>query len=375
MPAPGFLFAASRIHSTPFGYAADELAFVSVRFSSATDGFDSHKAERIVALPRAAQRIASMPGVVGVALAGHAPLLGGTMQQVWKPEVDSGQLSPYYNAVSPEFFAVTGVRILAGRSLGIDDRRGGGGAIVVNSAMAKQFWPGESALGKCLIIGKRSAGCSTVVGIAEDEPMMQLLDTKPQPQYFIPLRAAVDSESTAPGAIIVRTRGDEWRATEAVARSEILRFVPTARISYNSMMGYLEPELRPFRLGATLFTAFGLLALVVAGVGVYGVIAYSFSQRTHELGVRAALGATTADACRLVLGEALRLTALGLAAGIALSLALGRVVSSLLYHTSARDPVVIIGAAVLIAAASVAASIFPAWRAARTDTMAALRSE
>jgi putative ABC transport system permease protein len=369
-----FVRSLQRIHSTPFGYAADELAFATLRFESSA-GFDSHRAERIAAFPRAAERVANVPGVVGVALVQNAPLLAGSMMSVWKPDADSAMRPPYYNSVSPEFFAVSGVRILAGRALSIDDRRGSGGSLVVNTAMANVFWPGESPLGKCVILGKRTDGCSTVVGVSEDEPVMQLLDRKPQPQYFIPMRATVDSESTAPGAIIVRTRAGEWHAADALVRSELHRFAPTAAVTYNPMMKYLESELRPFRLGATIFSAFGLLALLVAGVGVYGVIAYSFSQRTHELGVRAALGATGADTYRLVLGEALRLTAFGVAAGVALSLALGRLVAGLLYNTSANDPTVIVAAAVLLSAAGLAASLLPAWRASRSDPMEALRSE
>lgn len=369
-----FVRSLQRIHSTPFGYAADELAFATIRFEG-TDGFGAHKAERIAAFPRAAERVASAPGVVSVAFAATAPLLGGTMTGVWKPDVDSAMPSPYYNSVSPEFFSVTGVRILTGRALSVDDRRGAGGALVVNATMAKLFWPGESPLGKCVILMTRTAGCSTVVGMSEDEPVMQLLERKPQPLYFVPLRAPVDSESVAPGAIIVRTRAGEWRAAEAVVRSELHRFAPTATVSYNSMMKSLEPELRPFRLGATLFSAFGLLALVVAAVGVYGVIAYSFSLRTHELGVRAALGATGADSYRLVLGEAVRLTAFGVAAGVALSLALGRMVASLLYATSANDPTAILGAAALLSVAGMAASLVPAWRASHSDPMEALRAE
>jgi putative ABC transport system permease protein len=141
------------------------------------------------------------------------------------------------------------------------------------------------------------------------------------------------------------------------------------------MTKYLEPELRPWRLGATLFTAFGLLALLVAAVGVYGVIAYSFSQRTHELGIRTALGASVGDTYKLVLGEAMRLTMIGVAAGVLLALALGRLVASLLYATSAKDPLVIAAAAAVLLAVGTAASLLPAWRATKTDPMTVLRAE
>jgi putative ABC transport system permease protein len=366
-----FVRSLQKLHDLPIGYAADELAFASVRF----DDFASHRAERIAALPRAAERIASAPGVVGVALADHAPMLGGSAMKLWVPGADT-TLGAYYNSVSPEFFTVAGVRILAGRALTADDRRDPGGAVVVNATMAKQVWPRESPFGKCIILGKSTAACSTVVGIAEDSRMRSILESKPSAQYFLPLRSAVDSESVAPRTILVRTRAGGWFAADAIARSELRRLVPTAEaVSFNPMTTYLEPQLRPWRLGATLFTAFGLLALVVATIGVHGVIAYSFSQRTHELGVRTALGASVRDTYELVLGEALRLTAIGVAVGVLLALGLGRLVASLLYATSARDPLVIAIAASVLVGAGTAASLVPAWRAARTDPMIALRAE
>jgi ABC-type antimicrobial peptide transport system permease subunit len=139
------------------------------------------------------------------------------------------------------------------------------------------------------------------------------------------------------------------------------------------MMTDLEPEMRPWRLGATLFTAMGILALLVAAVGVYSVIAYSVSQRAHEMGVRIALGARLGDIARLVIGEGLRTVAMGIAAGIALALAAGKLIASLLYGISPRDPSVMIGAAVILALIGIAASVIPALRAARVEPATALR--
>jgi ABC-type antimicrobial peptide transport system permease subunit len=139
------------------------------------------------------------------------------------------------------------------------------------------------------------------------------------------------------------------------------------------MMTDLEPEMRPWRLGATLFTAMGILALLVAAVGVYSVIAYSVSQRAHEMGVRIALGARLGDIARLVVGEGLRTIAIGIAAGIALALAAGKLIASLLYGISPRDPAVMIGAAVILALIGIAASVIPALRAARVEPATALR--
>lgn len=366
-----FVRSLEKLHDLPIGYAADELAFASVNF----DGFAKHDDERKTTFPQAADRIAGVPGVLGVALAEQAPMGGATMTSVYLPGVDSAVTPPYYNSVSPPFFKVTGLSIVTGRAFTPDDRRGPGGSVVVNETMARMFWHGDSPIGKCIILGKKTAACSTVVGEVEDGRVMRILEPK-QPQYFLPLRAAVDSESVAPGAIIVRTRADRWYAADAIAHSELRRLVPGASaVSFTPMSTSLERELRPWRLGATLFSAFGVLALLVAAVGVYGVIAYSVSQRTHELGIRTALGASVADTYQLVLGEALRLTIVGAAIGVVLALALGRLVASLLYATSARDPLVIAIAALVLVAVGVAASLLPAWRASKSDPMTALRAE
>ena len=366
-----FVRSLRELHAIPIGYAADELAFASVYF----DEPGSHNAERLTSLPRAAERIAALPGVRGVALAQIAPMRGGAYRQVFLPGRDSA-IAPSYNSVSGDFFTVTGMRIVAGRALTADDRRGEGGSLVVNEAMAKKYWPGESPLGKCVQLASRTAGCSIVTGVAENGHTYQIIEKAAEPQYFLPLRAIVDSESTAPHALVIRTQSGGSRAVEEVARAELRRLVPNASsVDYMTMAQSLAPELRPWRLGAYLFTAFGLLALLVATVGIYGVIAYSFSQRSHELGVRTALGASTRDTYKLVLRDAITLTAIGVATGIALSLMLGKLVASLLYATSARDPLVIAIAALTLIVAGVAASIVPARRAARSDPMEALRAE
>jgi putative ABC transport system permease protein len=137
----------------------------------------------------------------------------------------------------------------------------------------------------------------------------------------------------------------------------------------------IEPQLRPWRLGTQLFTTFGLLALLVTMVGVYSVIAYAVSQRTHEMGVRMALGARMSDILGLVVGGGIRVVAVGVVAGISLSLALGRIVESLLYDVTPYDPVVMAGAAVVLLATAIVASFVPAWRAGRVDPAKTLRPD
>lgn len=160
-----FLRSLAKVQAIDVGYAADELVFASASF----EGSANHDAERNVAFPLAAERVAAMPGVRGVALAQFAPMQGWSSMRVFLPGVDSMKNPaanfPPFNSVSPTFFDVAGMRIVAGRGLSADDRRGAGESIVVNEAMAHMLWPGESPLGKCLMMKARTSPCATVVGI------------------------------------------------------------------------------------------------------------------------------------------------------------------------------------------------------------------
>jgi ABC-type antimicrobial peptide transport system permease subunit len=210
-----------------------------------------------------------------------------------------------------------------------------------------------------------------VIGVVENTKSMSIMDQAADPWYFV-----ANPEGLPTGRAAMIGRADPRRHHDLVGqiRAEIGAFVPAGTIvNARSMMTDLETEMRPWRLGATLFTAMGILALLVAAVGVYSVIAYSVSQRAHEMGVRIALGARLGDIARLVVGEGLRTIAIGIAAGIALALAAGKLIASLLYGISPRDPAVMIGAAVILALIGIAASVIPALRAARVEPATALR--
>jgi ABC-type antimicrobial peptide transport system permease subunit len=152
--------------------------------------------------------------------------------------------------------------------------------------------------------------------------------------------------------------------------------IPEAELSQvRTVSEVLERELHPWRLGAQLFTMFGILALVVAAIGVYSVVAYGVSRRTHEMGIRVALGARVADVIGLVVSQGMFIVALGVVTGVAGALLLGRFVSSLLYGVTTRDPLSLVGAIVVLSLCAVAACLVPAWKAARVDPMEALRAE
>jgi hypothetical protein len=272
---------------------------------------------------------------------------------------------PAYNTVSPEFFTVTGMRIVDGRSFVAGERN----VVVVSETMARTFWPGESAPGKCIIVGQPDAMCAEVVGVAEDSRRMAIIE-EPTLQYFIP-RAA----DAAGGVILLRVDPRHWDVVASAVREELSVRYAARDVSIRRMSEALEPQFRPWRLGAQLFTGFGLLALLVTIVGVYSVMAYAVSQRAHEMGVRMALGARLPDILGLVIGAGVRVVAVGVVAGIAVSLALGRIVESLLYDVMPYDPVAMTWAAGILLATGVAASFVPAWRAGRVDPAETLRPD
>jgi ABC-type antimicrobial peptide transport system permease subunit len=242
--------------------------------------------------------------------------------------------------------------------------------------MAKRAWPGESPLGKCFRIAADTAPCTTVVGVVADAGFQNLRDAPP-PQYYVPIAQSAAFDSRTRYLVIRATNGTaDLRAVAASARNSLRGAHPGIKsLEVQPFLDVLDPEIRPFRLGATMFGVFGVLALVLAGIGLYAVISFGVTLRTRELGVRAALGARLGDVVRLVLTDGLRVTALGVVVGLLLSLALGRVVEALLFGASPRDPFVFAIVAATLLTVAVAASLVPAYQAARVDPLVALRDD
>jgi predicted permease len=352
MGAVLFVRSLDNVAALRLGFDVDELAWVG---SVAERDGPGQRAE-------IAARLAGLGGVSGTALARVPPMMGSSGTRVFLPGRDSlpsfdPAAYPAYNTVSPEFFAVTGMRIVDGRGFVEGERN----VVVVSEMMARTFWPGESAPGKCIIVGQPDGTCVEVVGVAEDSRRMAIIE-EPTLQYFIP-RAA----DAAGGVILLRVDPRHWDVVASAVREELSVRYAARDVSIRRMSEALEPQFRPWRLGAQLFSGFGLLALLVTIVGVYSVMAYAVSQRSHEMGVRMALGARLPDILGLVIGAGVRVVAVGVVAGIAVSLALGRIVESLLYDVTPYDPVAMTWAAGILLATGVAASFVPAWRAGRVD--------
>jgi len=277
------------------------------------------------------------------------------------------------NAVSPDYFATMGTRILRGRGFARGDVAGAERVVVVGAAMGAALWPGADPLGKCIRIGidPEAMPCSRVVGIAEDIHAHGLGAETHAYYYYLPAAQWRPQE----GGLFARPAGDARQAVEPLRRRLQEEMPGASYVTVTRLGEVLEDQTRSWVMGATVFTAFGLLALVLAAGGLYSVIAYNVAQRRQEFAVRVALGASAGDVIRLVVGDGLRFAASGAAVGAAIALAAGRWIAPLLFDQSASDPVVLGTVTGVLLVVSVGACMIPAIRSAHEDPIAALRAE
>lgn len=285
------------------------------------------------------------------------------------PRLSSG--GPYIQRVTADFFRTMGLTILRGRGFTDQDRREEPAVAMIGEVMARRIFGDRDPLGQCLMVA-RAAGCAEIIGVVENGVRYSPREEE-QALYYMPL--SPPSADTRHLTLFLRTRGDATTAAAAI-RPILQTAVPELPfVEVRSLQEVVEPHYRRFRVGATLFGIYGAVALVLAGLGLYSVLAYAVRGRTHELGIRLALGAEPRGLVRLVVGDGLRLTLLGAALGVAGALAAGRALASLLYNVPAWDPLALaLGAGTVLVAALFASSI-PARRAARVDPVTALRSE
>jgi predicted permease len=360
-----FVRSLRNLHAIDLGYDAERTVSVSV---GSTNRAVAGQVD--LAMPAILERLRQIPGVQAVATSAMPPMSGFSFRAIALPGRDTvpsvaGEPYPSMMNVSPGYFAATGLSIVAGHDFGRSD----GQAVIVAETMARAWWPNENPLGKCVILGARNNPCVPVIGVVKDTHRMAVVENQTPAHYFV-------SDTTARPNIVFRAARRDQPRIERQAKAEIQRIVPGANlINFYSLAATLEPEFRPWRLGATLFGAMGILALLVAAIGVYSVIAYAVSQRTSEIGIRIALGARLGDIAGLVIGEGMRTIAIGVALGIAGSLAAGRLVASLLYGVSASDPWTLAAAALLLGVIGVVACAIPALRAWAVDPTTALRAD
>ncbi len=263
-----------------------------------------------------------------------------------------------------------GTRILRGRGIEDWDVAGAPGAMVVSTSMAKKLWPGEDAIGQCVRINADTVPCTYVVGVAEDIKNSRLSDD-PGLYYYL----SAEQFGLEQTGLMVRTHGKASEQAEAVRR-ELQKVMPGASyVTVTPLSDVVGQRMRSWSLGARTFVVFGSLALVLATIGLYGMIAYNVAQRSHEMGVRIAPGAQRGDVVWLVVRQGTLVGAVGIVTGSAIALLGARWIEPLLFGVSPRDPLVYVLVAATMLAMAAAASFVPARRAARADPNVALRAE
>ncbi len=321
---------------------------------------------------RLLERVRSTPGVHSAAISYGTPLIftDSTCAAVDRTERPRRTGS---DIVTPGYFHTMAMPLVRGREFEDTDRPESPPVVIVNETLAKRYWPHEDPIGKTVWLGcdvKRPRTMAEVVGIAKDAKYGSL-EEEPRPFVY----RALEQGWVGFVALIVETEGDPG-VFAAGLRGVMRGLDPSLRIyEVRTLEQYAEDSLWKLRWQASLLGTFGLLALVLAAVGLYGVVAYTVAQRTREIGVRMAMGAQRTDVLWMVLGRGLRLTALGIAIGLLLSAASTRMLGSLLYGISPLDPVAFAAAALGWTVVAMLASYLPARRATRVDPVAALRWE
>lgn len=317
-------------------------------------------------------RIRSLPGVETASLEHWAPLWftgrGSTRPTIEGYTPKPGEdMSVDYNDVGPNYFSLLGIPVVSGKGFTDQDRRGAPLVCVVNATMAQRFWPGQSALGHRLNSWDR---WWTVVGIVKD---IKYHSMKESPESFLYFPFLENPHTDA--NILVKTSGNPWALLRPV-RAQVRALDPgVAILDTDTVSNLFDASLFPYRAAASIAAILGLLGLMLAAVGLYGVISYSVAQRTHEIGIRMALGAQRNDVLKLVVGQGFKLTLIGAGIGVIGALALTRFLGSLLYGVRPTDPLTFIVVSLILTGVALLACYIPARRATKVDPMVALRYE
>jgi putative ABC transport system permease protein len=354
----------ARLQREPIGFNPSGVTTVRVSPSATRYGT---QATRAAFWERAVQAVARIPGVDAAAAVSRLPMTpGNSGRGLTIPGVPADALTNVdYRTVSPDYFRVIGVPLVRGRAFTEADRDGRPRVAVLSESAAARYWTGVDPIGRTFKIADPGPDY-TIVGVVGDIRAFSLAQP-PRPMLYVPYRQDAFPFMT----LVLRGVVDQASVRQAIRSVDTDQPVGPLRTLDEEIASTLARR----RFSVTLLTLFGGVALLLAAVGLYGVLAFLVSQRRRELGVRMALGATARDVACVVLREGLRLVGAGMACGIALSLAAARAMASLLFGTTPTDFVSFAGAAALLAAIAIVASLVPAVRASRVDPLAALRDE
>jgi macrolide transport system ATP-binding/permease protein len=362
-----FLRSIQRAYAIDPGFDAHRLAILNVNAQQAR--YDRPRTEQFYRDVR--DRLSATPGIEAVSWATNMPLWAKLYRRVSfegqaLPDGTTSVLT-LVNTVDVDYFKTLGVTIRHGREFETTDRADTRPIAIVNETMAAKYWPGQDPIGRRIQFEGDKAPREIVGVVATTK--YQTLGEAPQACAFVPLAQNYADAMT----LYVRTTGDPTNMIGAIQR-QVRSLGPDVPTSYSTTVeSLLNQSLWMVKFGVGLLGVFGLLALALASVGIYGVMAYAVAQRTREMGLRLALGASPSAVRGLILRHAMTLVAIGLALGLAGALLLGRAMSSLLYGLSGADAVSLIGATVTLIAVSAIASWLPARRASRIDPAISLR--
>lgn len=350
----------------------DTQAAIAISFDVGLQGYEEAKGRAFH--HQILERVRAMPGVRAAALTSNLPLaLNYNSSSVYlegQPAVGSGRLPTCIPmSVSPGFFETMGIA-LRGRDFAENEDKKEARVAVVNETFAKKFFPGIDPIGKRFNFSGPKDPLWQIIGVCSDGKYNTLAET-PQPAVFRPQFRDYDTVVT----LVARTEGDP-RSMIAPLRKEFQAMDPTLPLyDIKTLTEHMKIPLFPARMAASVLGSFGVLALVLAAIGIYGVMSYVVAGRTREIGLRMALGAQLRHVRQLILGQGMILAGIGLAVGLIIVFILARFLTSMLYGVSPTDPITFIAITFLLAAVALAACYVPARRAARVDPMVALREE
>lgn len=352
----------------------DPQAAATLMFDPAQQGYSDGRS--VALLERLIERARSLPGVVEVSSTSRPPLnLNVSTNEILvegRPVADGRYPEIQRASVAPAYFKAIGARLIEGRDFTARDRADQPLVVVVNESAARLLWPGESPIGR-RIAGRTSAATPAwreVVGVVKDVKVTTIGE-KPTPQIFYPVLQFQETQFT----VVARTTGDPARL--ALSLRQLLRELDPAMpvMASGPLQDQVTTALFPLRFAAMLLTVLGMAGLVIASIGLYGILAQAVAARTRELGIRIALGANPAAVRRMVLVDGLRLVGVGLVAGLGIAAVASRLLGTWLYGVGTHDPAAFIGVPVVLLAVAALACLIPARRATRVDPVEALRAE
>jgi putative ABC transport system permease protein len=356
------------------GFRADHLLTMGVPLPETKYNTD----EKVRGFFRAVvENVRALPGVKGAGFGSDAPFMtngdteGYTVEG--EPPLPTGEYNDaLYREVTPGYLEMLGAKVKEGRFLEENDHEGGLQVVMVNEFLANRHWPGKSAVGKRIRFGSEKESWWTVAGVVRDIRERGFL-YEMKPAVYVPVTQVKKPDGYA--MLVVRTSNDP-QSTVKMVEGAVWSVDPQQPVSYVRTMDQLiETDVADRTRPMILLGVFAGLALVLACIGVYGVLAYAVAQRTREIGVRMALGAKPVDVTRMILGRGMKLSAIGLLAGAALAAGLGALLRTLLYGVTSGAPGIYAGTAAALVLVAMMACVIPAYRAARVDPAVALRNE